>query len=337
MRDIWQPLCNVHAISVRSKLYKLVRNFFDKRAALEVETPLLSKATVSDPFIASLEVSAPKNPDNTNDNNRYYLQTSPEFAMKKMLCSGVGSIYQICKAFRAEEQGANHNQEFTILEWYRVGFDLDDLMQEMQDLLSDIFASELSKQTVNKYIKISYTELFQQYLNFNHNRVDIGYLIKLIKKLFGDQFNTVLNHNNFEQLFNKDDLLTILLSNYIEPRLDKNNIYFLYDYPVTQAALAQIDKTGEYPVAKRFEVYYQGFELANGYFELSDYKEQQARFERDLSRRAQQQLPLVTVDNDLIAALKHGLPVCSGVAMGLDRILMILLQTKNIEDVLVFR
>ncbi len=332
MNDSWRPLCSIDAITIRSRLYKRIRDFFEIRGVLEVETPLLSRATVTDPFIASLEVSLPNDTEHI-----YYLQTSPEFAMKKMLCSGIGSIFQICKAFRAEEQGVNHNQEFTMLEWYRLGFNLEDLMQEMQELLLYIFDENPSQETVKQCIKISYTELFLHYLQFDHNKVEIDYLINVIKKIFDDQFDAVLEHDKFEQLFNKDDLLMILLSNYIEPRLEKNNIYFLYDFPATQAALARVDNTGNYPVAKRFEVYFQGVELANGYYELADFKDQQARFQRDLTRRKQQNLPLVAVDNDLISALKNGLPECSGVAMGLDRILMILLQTKNIEDVLVFR
>lgn len=324
MSSNWQPLCNKSAIIARSKLYQKIRSFFAAKEVLEVETPLLSSATVTDPYINSLEVFAPKN---ILQNSPLYLQTSPEFAMKRLLCTNIGSIYQICKAFRAEEIGRNHNREFSMLEWYRVGFTLEDLMAEMTELLS--FVLDLANSSDN-FIKISYQDLFLDHLDFDHNMVNCNYLKNIIIKLFPDKYDCL-------DSLDKDDLLMILLSEYIEPKLDHNKIIFLYDYPATQAALARIDNSGYYPVAKRFEVYYKGIELANGFYELADYKEQQARFERDLAKRRALNFSAVESDQNLLSALKSGLPDCSGVALGLDRLLMLKLGFTNIEQVLSFR
>lgn len=370
----WQMLCSKEALFARAKLNSIIRDFFKKRNVLEVETPLLARSTVTDPFINSFEV---QHSDSVDASDKYYLQTSPEFAMKKMLCSGVGSIYQICKAFRSEEIGRNHNIEFTMLEWYRIGFNLDDLITEMEELLvlvinsfqhadnkflSDsiiqaeekessqidlssehsIFAKShsIQKSHSNSSIsvkKFTYQELFLEYLNVDYNTVDIEFLKKLIKEKFQNSFDSIIYHKDFERYYNKDDLLMILLSNYIEPKLDKNQITFLYNYPATQAALARLDIEKSVTVAKRFEVYYRGFELANGYYELTQANEQRQRFINDLEKRKTQGLPCVTMDEKLILALESGLPDCSGVALGIDRLLMAVLNKDSIDDVLTFR
>jgi lysyl-tRNA synthetase class 2 len=312
----WQMLCSKQSIIARNNLYSYIREFFKVRDVLEVETPLLSSAAVTDPYINSFEV------------NGLYLQTSPEFAMKRMLCSGIGSIFQICKAFRAEECGRHHNIEFTMLEWYRIGFKLEDLMAEMAELLTGILELKNSAENI---LKISYQELFEKYLDFNYHLVDSKFLSDLISKKLPGRYTPDVIYS-----LTKDDLLTILLSDYIEPNLDKNKLVFLYDYPSTQAALARVDKSSKFPVAKRFEVYYQGLELANGFYELADYQEQSARFTCDLAKRAELGFALVKQDNNLIAALKHGLPECSGVALGLDRLLMLKLGFSDIKQVITF-
>lgn len=317
MHQNWQNFYTKESIIARNNLYKTIRDFFYAKGVLEVNTPLLVDSTVTDPYINSFEVF---NPNDLKQKNKLYLQTSPEFAMKKLLCNDIGSIFQICKAFRAEEVGPKHNIEFTMLEWYRIGFQLEDLMEEMADLLTTVFgfADKSIGYSDSKYfVSFTYRELFLYYLDFDFNKVDSNFLINIINKLLPGQYDI-----NLLQSFEHDDLLMILLSDYIEPKLDKNKITFLYDYPATQAALARVDKSGEYPVAKRFEVYYKGMELANGFYELADAKEQDARFDKDLLKRQKQSLPLVKKDTDLISALELGLPECSGVALGLDRLLL---------------
>lgn len=324
------------AFIARNLLYKSVREFFNTRNVLEVETPLLAAATITDPYINSFEVF---NPLDVKKLNKYYLQTSPEFAMKRLLCENIGSIFQICKVFRAEEIGRKHNIEFTMLEWYRMGFKLEDLMNEMAELLSSLLASKLTKQhdAVNNCVKFTYKDLFLHYLDFDHNLVDIEFLKNKIRQLYNDQFDSILNDKNFNTLYDKDDLLMILLSNYIEPKLEHNKIIFLYDYPPTQAALSQLDYTAKYPVAKRFEVYFNGLELANGFYELGSSSEQEKRFNLDLEKRRSQRLPEVSIDRNLLSALNSGMPDCSGVALGLDRVLMLQMGAHDIEDVLAFR
>lgn len=326
--EYWRILCTKQAVIARSHLYKTIRQFFESRNVLEVETPVLNESTGTDPYIDSFEVINPY--DKTS--NKMYLQTSPEFAMKRLLCSGLGSIFQICKSFRAEQIGKQHNIEFTMLEWYQIGYNVDNLMTEMTELLSFIF-----NLTEDNSTRITYTELFIKYLNFDHNRVDSNFLKNKLIELFDQQFNNIVTDPNFAMLYSKDDLLMILMSHYIEPRLEKNKLTFIYDFPVTQSALARIDANGQYPVAKRFELYYNGFELANGFYELADHKEQAKRFENDLNKRKSLGLPQVAKDERLLQALAHGLPECSGVALGLDRVLMSVLGVKRIDDVITFR
>lgn len=317
------------AIVARNNLYQQIRDFFAKKSVLEVETPLLSSSTITDPYIQSFEVA--------NYNNKLYLQTSPEFAMKKLLCSNLNSsIFQICKAFRVDEIGRHHNIEFSMLEWYRLDFNLDMLMDEMAELLNLVLTNA-------GIIKISYQELFLQYLNFDYNLVDLNFLKNKVKELFLNQFDSIILDSYFDNKYTKDDLLMILLSNYIEPKFKsdnntKNKIILIYNYPSTQSALAKIkpDKNNNL-IARRFEVYYNGIELANGFEELSDPKEQLSRFEQDLKTRKKLGLSQVNIDYNLIKALEAGLPECSGVALGLDRLLMLCMGYDNIEYVLVFR
>ncbi|MBP9722312.1 MAG: EF-P lysine aminoacylase GenX [Gammaproteobacteria bacterium] len=330
----WGTLCSTQAIIARSELYNSIRHFFKAKKVLEVETPVLSTATGTDPYIDSFEVFNPQDKD--KNNNKYYLQTSPEFAMKRLLCSGIGSIFQICKSFRAEQIGNYHNLEFTMLEWYRVGFKLEDLMGEMAELLNFLIGSAEPNNN-NTIIKITYKNLFLQYLNFDPHLTGVNFLKNKITELLPNQFDHLINQPDFDSRYNQDDLLMILMSNYIEKKLPKDKFIFIYNFPASQSALAKIDNSGDYPVAKRFEVYYNNIELANGFYELSDHKEQLYRFNQDLSKRRSLNLPMVTKDENLLQALEYGLPDCSGVALGLDRLLMLKLGYNNIEDVLTFR
>lgn len=320
----WQPTASIESLKARANIIKAIRTFFDERNVLEVETPLLSNATVTDvhldPFITSFEhSSASSEPINL------YLQTSPEFAMKRLLAAGSGPIYQINKSFRNESQGRFHNPEFTMLEWYRPGFDDHQLMDEVADLVLTILPAERVK-------KVSYQQAFIQQFNIDPLNVSIETLKHI-----------ALEHHNdawIKEETDKDTLLQWLFSTQIEPGLGVSNETeavpcFVYDFPASQASLAKLNQTNP-NVAHRFELYFKGIELANGFFELQDTKEQRQRFEQDNKKRAESNKPVRQIDENLLAALKSGLPECSGVALGIDRLIMCALQASHINQVISF-
>lgn len=310
----WQPTTNLEALKLRAGLLQKIRAFFAERQVLEVETPLLSHGTITDPnilsFITSYGLNKPVN---------LYLQTSPEFAMKRLLSSGSGSIYQICKAFRHEDFGSQHNPEFTILEWYRLDFDHHALMQDMDEFLQYTANTKPAE-------KLSYQEAFKKYLNIDPLAASLTELISCARQ----------NGLNDIDDLDRDGWLNILMSTFIEPNLGlKNKPTIIYDYPSSQAALARIS-TSNPAVAERFEVYIDGIELANGFHELANAKEQRQRFVNDLFKRKQLNIPEVAIDENFLAALAHDFPDCAGVALGIDRLLMIIAKTKNIADVIAF-
>jgi len=303
---ILQSTTVLNNLKLRALLYKKIRTFFSKKNVLEVETPLLCRHTVTDFHIDSFSVSD------------RFLQTSPEYAMKRLLASGSGSIYQICKAFRQDESGHQHNPEFTMLEWYRVGFTHHDLMQEVDEFLQFILQTLPSE-------KISYQHLFLKYLDFDITKTTTEALKKIMVK------NKI--EVNLEKL-DFDTALQILLTHLIEPHLGIEKPLFLYDFPASQCALAKIRKD-DFPVAERFELYWNGVEIANGFHELTDAAEQQKRFEQDQAKRHDNKKVIPKIDYDFIVALST-LPDCSGVAIGLDRLLMQYANTKNIQEVICF-
>ncbi len=298
------------AIELRARVYRQIREYFQSRQVKEVETPLLSPAGNTDPNIESLTTSDPCS----------YLQTSPEFAMKRLIASGSGSIYQICKAFRKGESGRRHRTEFTLLEWYRVAFDYHQLMADVVALLQQF----LGGRTI---VKVSYRQLFQDYLGFDPHQIKKTKLADIAHSEAGYRV---------DDADSKDMLLELLMSHLIEPKLAPDALTFVYDYPASQCALAQVvtDDSGN-AVARRFELYSGGIELANGYQELTDWQEQQRRFIEENRKRKMKGLPVIVPDNQLINALQHGLPQCSGVALGIDRLLMLMLKADNI-DLVVF-
>lgn len=298
----------------RAKLYEQIRAFFKTRAVLEVETSLLCKHTVTDIHIESI----PAQLRFGNQTETQYLQTSPEYAMKKLLADGSGPIFQICKAFRNGDRGRQHNPEFTMLEWYRPGFNHHDLMTEMDDLFQLLLNCRPAE-------KISYRNLFLQYLDFDPlNATEI-------------ECKTIIQHKNISidySDFTKDDCLQILLSECIEPKIGQEKPIFIFDYPASQAALANIRQETP-PIGERFEAYFKGFELANGFHELTNADEQLSRFQHDQEARKARGLSVPSIDMNFIAALKKGLPACSGVAVGLDRLLMIIKNTNDISTVII--
>jgi len=307
----WQPSASLEALRLRASLYQKIRHFFQQRDVLEVETPLLGRAASTDLHLASMAVQA--------DNK--FLQTSPEFAMKRLLASGSGAIYQICKAFRCGESGSRHNPEFTMLEWYRPGFDHFDLMDEVALLVGLL----LGERTVKK---LSYRDAFNGVLNEDPHSCSEQVLVQLAEQWTG----YVAASDD-----NRDTLLDLLMSQVIEPTLGRGELTFIYDYPASQCALAKLSIDAEgVQIAERFELYVDGVELGNGYFELTDGAEQQRRFDRDLQQRADNKRPTVPIDQRLVAALNHGLPDCAGVALGIDRLLMLMAGTDTIREVIAF-
>lgn len=251
------------------------------------------------------------------NNTTRYLQTSPEFAMKRLLAAGIGDCYQICKAFRCDESGRYHNPEFTILEWYRLYFDHHQLMDDMDELLQLVLQCPSAK-------RISYRQLFLEHLDIDPHIASIEDLKKIAPELCA-----TLN----ETIDNKDDYLMLLLSHLIEPHLGFDCPCFIYDYPATQAALAKV-RDGKF--AERFEVYVNGIELANGFHELQHAGEQLNRFKQDNTKRCELNKPKVTIDYRLIGSLQQGLPNCAGVALGVDRLIMLALHQEKIQHVLSF-
>lgn len=311
----WPPTCSAALLHQRAELYQTIRAFFVEKGVLEVETPVLSKA-------ASCDLNLDSFSTHLSADQTLYLQTSPEFAMKRLLASGSGSIYQIAKSFRQSERGRFHNPEFTLLEWYRVGFSLADLMEEMVELLMLCFGQNLAFRT------ITYAQLFQQLASINPDQTSLS-----------DLMTYAANQGNPEAVDicgdNLANGLDYVFSQYIQPKLRKDVVYFVTDYPVCMAMLAKLSDAQPL-TAKRFEVYFNNVELANGYEELTDADEQKKRFEHELMERQQDNLACVPMDENLLGALAHGMPDCSGVALGLDRLLMLMTDANSIDEVLAF-
>lgn len=318
----WQPSMNWHNAKERAKVLSLIRSFFLARDVIEVETPLFSSATITDPhldpFMTQFNYSADSH---CSESTILYAQTSPEFAMKRLLASGYGSCYQICKALRHEQQGRYHNPEFTMLEWYRLDFNHFELMDEVEELLQLI----LNCSTVEK---ISYQKLFIGKINIDPLNTSRGELIAVISS--AGKLSDWLEREE-----STDTLLQFIMAELIEPNIGVDTPCFVYDFPASQASLAKISL--EDPrVAERFECYYKGIELANGFHELTDVEQQKLRFVKDNELRQQLGMDKRAIDDNFISALAYGLPECSGVALGIDRLIMLTLSANKIDDVITF-
>jgi lysyl-tRNA synthetase class 2 len=313
----WQPSASLEMLQARARLLRRLRAWFDGSGALEVETPVCSAAGVTDPAIESFR-TAP----GVLDRRGRYLHTSPEFPMKRLLAAGSGPIYQICRVFRDGESGRRHNPEFTLLEWYRSGWDHHRLMDEMAELLCDVAQRPLPQ------LRMTYGELFLEYLGVDPHRAEPDLLRQCARE------QGVADASSL-QLPDRDAWLDLLLTHCIEPRLPADSLNFVYDYPASQAALARV-RPGPPAVAERFELYLGRVELANGFHELSDAAEQRARFTAEQAEREAMGLPAVPMDENLLAALEAGMPDCAGVALGVDRLLMWLSGADHIDQVLAF-
>ena len=283
-----------------------------------MDTPLLSSAATTDPYLDSF-VTRYEGPGAPHGKD-YFLQTSPEFAMKRLLAAGSGSIYQICKSFRNGEFGAHHNPEFTMLEWYRVGFDHHDLMGEVEALLTDLLGCR-------ELERITYKDLFERYLGIDPHIASTVELQQLAR-------TQNIEVDGLEE-GDRDTWLSVLLTHKIEPKLGIKTPVFVYDYPASQAMLSKV-RAGQPTVAERFELYIEGNEIANGFHELLDSEEQRRRFEQHIKDRQKLGLKEVPLDEALIAALDSGMPDCAGVALGLDRLLMLLSGSDSLSEVLTF-
>ena len=307
------------ALRLRARLNRLVRDFFDARGVLEVETPVMSRAGNTDPNIASFTVEFSGRTDGAPRTR--WLRTSAEFPMKRLLAEGLGDCYELGRVFRDGEAGGRHNPEFTMLEWYRVGWTLDPLIDETAALVQAALALVGRESTLRK---ASFREVYREALGLDPHTASIA---ELQAAFAGDIDPEGLT---------RDDWLDLLMTHRIQPALPAGQLLAMHDYPATQCALAKVARRGDVDVAERFELYLGPLELANGYHELTDAAEQRARFERDRALRAGRGVVQPPIDEALLDALAAGMPDCSGVALGIDRLLMAMLGTGAIADVLAY-
>lgn len=313
----WQPGAALPTLRARAALLAAVREFFRERGVLEVETPVVLQHTVTDVQIESLRLDAAQ--------GLRWLQTSPEYPMKRLLAAGSGDIYQMCRVFRAGESGPLHNPEFTMVEWYRLGMGLDALMRETAALAAVVLRA--AGRDAGEFEAVSYAAAFEHALGCNPLEATREALASLAGQ-HGLAASSITTST-------RDDLLDFLVATRVGPQLGRGRLTCLHHFPASQAALACID--AEDPrTALRFELYAQGVELANGYVELAGAAEQRSRFDADLAERARRGLSRPSVDERLLAALDTGLPACAGVALGFDRLLMLALGASRIDAVMAF-
>ena len=304
---------------LRARVYREIRGYFAMRGVLEVETPILSASGNTDPNIESFTTRFTGHCDAGGAER--WLRTSPEFPLKRLLAEGIGDCYELGRVFRNGEAGRRHNPEFTMLEWYRVGWDHRALMDETCALVEAALALCGRRAEVRRF---TYRELFLAYLDLDPFVAGEAELAAPLSEYSIDPAGLT-----------RDDWLDLLITHRIQPQFAADTITLIHDYPASQCALARIRRNGEHPVAERFELYLGAFELANGYHELADAAEQRARFERDNARRRERGLREVPLDENLLAVLGR-LPACAGVALGIERLLMCLAQTADIRDVLAY-
>lgn len=313
--DDWRPTATLAALRRRARILANIRDFFAERGVLEVETPLLGAATATAPYVQSLKTQC-----HSMVGQDLYLQPSPESAMKRLLAAGSGPIFQICKAFRDGEQGALHNPEFTLLEWYRPGFSSHALMAEAEALLGRFLRVEPVR-------RMTYREAFQKYADLDPFTISTQSLRQYANETMAIEARTAM-------CLEREACLDLILCHCIQPEL-KQQATWLYEFPASQAQLACISP-GIPPVADRFELFIAGVELANGYCELTDSQEQAQRFRHDRVMRRRLGLADVPMDTRLLRALEYGLPECSGIALGLDRLVMLCAGEIHLEAVLPF-
>ena len=313
------PSASLEVLRARAVLLARIRSFFDERGFLEVETPLLSHDVVVDRHLDPLSVTLFDDPRQPEVGQKLWLQTSPEFGMKRLLAAGMKSIYQITRAFRGGEVGDLHNPEFTMVEWYRVGDDYDAGMR----MLAEFAAEILDRGTPTR---LTYREAFLRYANIDPFESTHERLADAAGGVSGQE-------PDYDAP--RDVLLDVLLVERVELQLGTAEPVILHDYPAAQSALARV-RPGDTPVAERFELYVDGIELANGYHELLDADVLRLRSQMINTSRQLAGKPLVPEENRLLAAMDHGLPPCSGTALGFDRLAMVATGAKSLREVMAF-
>jgi lysyl-tRNA synthetase class 2 len=309
----WRPTASLGTLELRARMLRAAREYFAATHTLEVETPTLSAAAVTDVHLSSVRTQA--------CGKDYYLQTSPEYAMKRLLASGCGDIYQIARVYRDGESGRYHNPEFTMIEWYRIGIDHHALMTDVEQLLGSLLPAHRSSERAER---ISYRDAVQLHAGVDALDDPPSVLIASLNQA-GIDVPVGLEQR-------RDACLDLIMSTLVAPHLGRERLTFIHDYPASQAALARVHGR----IASRFEAYLDGIELANGFHELVDVKEQRKRFEADNADRQQRGLPIMPIDEHFLTALDHGLPECAGVALGFDRLVMCASDAKHIDDVIAF-
>ncbi|MGM0766901.1 MAG: EF-P lysine aminoacylase EpmA [Pseudomonadota bacterium] len=313
----WQPRASLSALKSRADQLAWLRGFFAHRGVLEVETPVLGRYGVTDPNLEGVRAAtAPL----AGGSGGGWLQTSPEYHMKRLLAAGSGAIYQVARVFRDGERGSRHNPEFSMLEWYRPGFTDSDLMAEVSDLVVGWLGCA-------RPAVLRYRNALQQFAGLDPFLATDRELMRRCEQwLEPGQVMTL----------GRDGCLDLLMSYLVEPALAEVGPVFITGYPESQAALARVSEQDGIAQAHRFELYVNGIELCNGYWELTDVAEQRRRFEADNRIRRQSGKAEMRIDSSFLAALEAGIPACAGVALGLDRLLMLKLGTNDIADVLAF-
>jgi elongation factor P--(R)-beta-lysine ligase len=321
MSVAWRPTAAPDLLRLRARLNACIRGFFEARGVLEVETPMLSVAGNTDPNIASFSLQFSGRTDGAPRTR--WLRTSPEYAMKRLLCAGIGDCYELGRVFRDGEAGGRHNPEFTMLEWYRVGWDHHRLIEEVVALVGQALAL-VGRGAVAR--STSYRRLYLDALGIDPMTASEDALRAALGAVQVDPHG-----------LGRDDWLDLLMTHRIQPSFPGDQLLAVVDYPASQCALARVRETaGEAAVAERFELFLGPLELANGYHELDDAIEQQRRFAQDLAVRTARGAPTPAVDVRLLAALESGLPASAGVALGVDRLLMAMAGCSSIAEVLAF-
>ena len=324
----YAPTMTLAMAQQRAQLMSTIRQFFATHQVLEVQTPLLSQAGNTDTFLQSVaaQVTYQDKPCT------YYLHTSPEFAMKRLLASWQVPIYQICSVFRDNEIGVRHNIEFTMLEWYQPNYSLDDMAAELGELLAALYGHSV---VMSHY---RYVDAFMDFVGIHPLTASLDALQAVAedKGLTGFDFNSDLANTEDGEADIRQSWLDLLFSHAVEPNLGHDLPTLIIEYPPATAALAKtaVDKEGN-TVAKRFELYINGIEIANAYDELADGQALRERFERDNQLRKRHNLPQMPIDEHLLAASDALIP-CSGIAVGIDRLLMVITGANSLEDVISF-
>lgn len=309
----WQPTATLGTLELRARMLRIAREYFAATRALEVETPTLSRTGSSDVHLHSIAANVCDQPA--------YLHTSPEYGMKRLLAAGCGDIYQIVRVYRDHETGRYHNPEFTMIEWYRVGIDHHELMTDVEQLIASVLPAHRSSERAER---VSYRDALQMHAGIDAFDDPAAVLMNAIANAGIDVPNGIED--------DRDACLDLLMSALVGPKLGRDRLTFVHDYPASQAALARVNGR----VAARFEAYLDGIELANGFHELVNAKEQRKRFEQDNAERERRGLKPMPIDENFLAALEQGLPDCAGVALGFDRLVMCAADLTHIDQAIAF-